>query len=241
MRRIVQTPKRMLEEISTRWPMILDPAQFVLRYAPAIEGYLLALVRNPDMVDEIRQDFLLRMLQKGFVAPQNIKGRFRNYLQAAVRNAAISHLRRKAPAQTEPEALAQLPDATSEPAIEKEWLDQWRQCVTERVWAALELHERQNPNNHAYTVLRIFVDHQAQEDSEQLAQRVSQRLKKPLRADAFRKQLSRARRLFAKLTVQEVVQTIEDPTPERIEEELIDLGLLTTIQPFLPSNWRKQR
>jgi DNA-directed RNA polymerase specialized sigma24 family protein len=235
----METPQRMLDEISTRWPMIQDPAQFVLRYAPAIEGYLRALVRNPDQVDEIRQDFLLRVLQKGFGTPENVKGRFRHYLKASVRNAAMSHLRRKPPAQAESEALAQIADDAEASVAEKEWLEHWRRCVLERVWEALELHERQNPDNHAHTVLKLFVEHEA-EDSEQLAVRAGARLKKPLRADAFRKQLSRARRLFARLTVQEVVQTLESPNPERIEEELIDLGLLADVQRFLPDDWRTE-
>lgn len=234
------TPRRMLDEISTRWPMIHDPAQFVLRYAPAIEGYLTALVGDPDKVDEIRQDFLLRVVQKGFGAEGHFKGRFRHYLKAAVRNAAISHLRRKAPQQADPARLAQIPDDADTPAVENKWLEPWRRCALERVWEALELHERQNADNHAHTVLRIFVEHSAGEDSEQLAARAGKRLKKPLRADAFRKQLSRARRLFAHLLVQEIMQTLEKPTPQRIEDELIDIGLLADVERLLPDDWRKQ-
>ena len=234
----MDTPRNMLDDISTRWPMIHDPAQFVLRYAPAIEGYLTALVRDADKVDEIRQDFLLRVLQKGIVPQSDLKGRFRHYLKAAVRNAAISHLRKKPLGQAGVDVLAQIPDEEDEHPMDKEWTERWRQCVLERVWEALELHERQSTDNHAHTVLRIYVDHHETEDSEQLARRASTRLKKALRADAFRKQLSRARRLFARLLVQEVVQTIEDPSPERIEEELSEVGLLADVTPYLPDDWR---
>ncbi|MBI2808910.1 MAG: sigma-70 family RNA polymerase sigma factor [Planctomycetes bacterium] len=236
----MNTPRRMLDEISTRWPMIHDPAQFVLRYAPAIEGYLLALVRDPDQVDEIRQDFLVKVLQKGFGSEINVKGRFRNYLKAAVRNAAITHLRRKAPGQADPAALAQVADDAETPAAEAEWLEQWRRCMLERIWEALEMHERQNLDNHAYTVLNIYIEHSEQEDSEQLAATASARIGKPMRPDAFRKQLSRARRLFAKLLIQEIVQTLESPTPERIEDELAEVGLLSSLRPFLPEDWREQ-
>lgn len=230
-------PRAMIDEISTRWPLIRDPAQFALRYAPAIEGYLRALVRDPDRVEDIRQDFLLRVVQKGIVPGENLKGRFRNYLKAAVRNAAFTSLRKKAHAQADSGVFQQMPD-DEPPPMEKEWDDQWRQCMLERVWEALELHERQKPDNHAYTVMKIFVEHQASEDSDQMANRCSERLNKPMRADAFRKQLSRARRLFAKLLMQEVVQTIEQPTPERIEEELVDVGLLSELKPYLPDDWR---
>lgn len=230
----------MLEDISTRWPMIHDPAQFVLRYAPAIEAYLMALVHDADKVDEIRQDFLLRVLQKGIVPPTELKGRFRHYLKVAVRNAAISHLRRKSPHQAEPEALAQLAAEEDVPPLEKEWTERWRRCILDRVWEALEMHERKTPDNHACTVLRTYVEHHQVEDSDAMAQRAAERLKKPVRAEAFRKQLSRARRLFAKLLIQEVVQTLEDPSPPRVEEELVDVGLLADVLPYLPEDWRTQ-
>jgi DNA-directed RNA polymerase specialized sigma24 family protein len=231
-------PRAMIDEISTRWPLIHDPAQFVLRYAPAIEGYLRALVRDPDQVEEIRQDFLLRVLQKGFLSADNLKGRFRNYLKAAVRNAAISQMRRKTHGQADPDALAQVPDEIDDSPMDQEWLTHWRSCMLERVWESLELHERQKQDNHAYTVLRIYVDHHEREDSEVMAERAAAQLKKPMRSDAFRKQLSRARRLFAKLLVQEVVQTIESPTPDRIEDELVEVGLLADVTAYLPEDWR---
>lgn len=233
-------PRNMIDEISTRWPMIHDPGQFVLRYAPAIEGYLRALVRDPEQVEEIRQNFLLRILEKGFVSADNLQGRFRNYLKAAVRNAAISQMRRKTHGQADPEALAQVPDERDSAPMEQEWLDHWRRCMLDRVWENLELHERQKEDNHAYTVLQIYVEHNALEDSEAMAERAAAQLKKPMRADAFRKQLSRARRLFAKLLVQEVVQTIESPTPDRIEEELVDVGFLADVVPYLPEDWRTE-
>jgi RNA polymerase sigma-70 factor (ECF subfamily) len=227
----------MLNEISTRWPLIHDPAQFVLRYAPAIEGYLSALVGDPDKVDEIRQDFLLKVVQKGFRTAGNFRGRFRNYLKAAVRNAALSHLRRKTPKQADPDALAQLPDDDDAPDADGSWVATWRQCALERVWDALELHQRQHPDNFAHTVLKTYVEHHETEDSEQLAARAGTLLRKPLRPDAYRKQLSRARRLFAKLLVQEIVQTLEEPTPDRVEAELIDVGLLADVQRFVPEGW----
>src|SRR5688500_14529531 len=90
-------PPSLLDEISTRWPMIHDPTKFVLRYAPAIEAYLPALVRDPELVEEIRQEFLLRLLERGLVTPDHLHGRFRHYLKVAVRNCALSFLRKKKP------------------------------------------------------------------------------------------------------------------------------------------------
>ena len=57
-----------LDQISTRWPAIKDPVQFVLRYAPAIQKYLAALLRDAHDAEDVAQDFLLRGILKGFVA-----------------------------------------------------------------------------------------------------------------------------------------------------------------------------
>jgi hypothetical protein len=59
-----------------------------------------------------------------------------------------------------------------------------------------------------------------------------------LRAEAFRKQVSRARFMFAKLMVKEVSQTLDNPTPERIKEELMELAVWEYIRNFLASERR---
>lgn len=53
--------------ISTCWPTISNPVQFVRRYAPAIRRYLQAFLRNSDDADEAAQDFLVRVFDRGFV------------------------------------------------------------------------------------------------------------------------------------------------------------------------------
>ena len=73
-----------------------------------------------------------------------------------------------------------------------------------------------------------------------LAARVSERTGQPLKADAFRKQLSRARRFFAGLLIDEVAQGLQERTPERVEEELVDLGLMPFVRDFLPPDWRSR-
>ena len=56
----------------------------------------------------------------------------------------------------------------------------------------------------------------------------------PLSAEAFRKQLSRARHRFAELLINEVSRTIADVTPELLAEELHDLGLMKYVRTMLP-------
>jgi RNA polymerase sigma factor (sigma-70 family) len=221
------TASSMLAQISTCWPTIQNPVQFVMRYAPAIRKYVAALVRNPHDAEEVAQDFLVRVLDKGF-CPENVsRGRFRFYLRAAVRNVALSHLRRRRQAQLSDEQLAALADR--EPAAEQEWTSEWRSCLLERSWQALELQQQQKPGSIFYTVLRQYTD-DLDADSETHAARLSQRLGRRVRADAFRQQLSRARKQFATLLVAEVRQTLQNPTDEDVDEELGALELLSYIR-----------
>src|SRR5437667_10662164 len=94
-----------IDQISTHWPMINDPVQFVMRYGPAIQGYLSALIKDPHEVEEVAQNFLLRVLQTGFVQEGDLRGRFRAYLITAVKHAALSHLRKRQPARADVAAL----------------------------------------------------------------------------------------------------------------------------------------
>src|SRR5947208_9420730 len=87
-------PRASLALISTHWPLITDPMKFMLRYAPAIRGYLHALLPTAADVDEVLQEFLVTVLERGF-APERVRGRFRDYLIATLRYRAWRYLRRK--------------------------------------------------------------------------------------------------------------------------------------------------
>jgi RNA polymerase sigma-70 factor (ECF subfamily) len=223
-----------LNEISTRWPLIRDPIQFVLRYAPAIRKYLLALMRNTHDAEDVAQEFLLKGILRGFVRTEQLRGRFRDYLKTAVRNAALNYLQQHRPATLDAADLVWVPDphdAATE--AEAEWVAEWRGCVLDRALQALDSHERQSPDSLFYTAMRLALDH-PEEDSTALAARASTATGRTIQAAAFRKQLSRARRRFAELVVDEVRQTLQQPTSERVEEELAELGLLEQLREFLP-------
>jgi RNA polymerase sigma-70 factor (ECF subfamily) len=231
-------PHSRLDQISTRWAAVHDPAQFLLRYGAAVRRYLGALIHNADDVDEVLQDFLARGIERGFVRAEPLRGRFRDYLKTAVRNAALSHLRRRKPAGQDDFVLHQLTAAPETPlAADQQWETEWRQCVLARAWQALEAHQRRAPASLCHTVLQLSAAH-PKEDSKALAARASAQAGRPIRPDAFRKQVSRARRIFAELLLAEVASTLESPTPEQIEEELIDVGLMEYVREFLPPDWR---
>ncbi len=232
--------KLRLDEISTDWDLVRDPAHFVQRYAPAIRRYVSALVRNHHDAEEVVQDFFLRVAQHGFLRPSQ-GGRFRDYLKAAVRNAARNYLRRnRGPRPADINAFEEQIADKTQTAVDRLWADEWRQCLLERACRALEAHQSQSPGNLFHTVLNMVVNNPL-DDSKSLAAHISALVGRPFRAEAFRKQVSRARRLLAKLLVQEVALTLDHPTPEQIKEELIDLALWELIRDHLRAEQRSSR
>jgi RNA polymerase sigma-70 factor (ECF subfamily) len=224
------TPKSVLEQISTCWPMIHNPVQFVMRYARAIQKYVAAIVRDPHDAEDVAHDFLVRVFDKGF-CPENVsRGRFRDYLKSAVRYVAISHLRQRRSAEMTEEMLASIIQPDSE--ADRTYSSEWRTCVLERAWQAIELHQQQNADNLFYSVLRLYSD-DPKTSSDDHAVKLSEQLGRTVRADAFRQQLHRARKHFAKLIVEEVRQTIQNPNSESIEQELIDLDLMEFVRESL--------
>lgn len=229
------TTARPLDQISTCWPLIADPVQFTLRYAPAIERYLQTLLRDGHDAEEVLQEFLLRGLEQGFFRGAELRGRFRDYLKRAVRNAAVDHLRRRRVPIEGRVDLTEVPMPGSEQA-DREWVVEWRECVLARAWEGLYAHQRRSPGNLFHTVLQATM-RDPEANSTTLALQVSEATGQPLTAHAFRKQLSRARRLFAELILEEVRHTLPEPTREGIEDELAALSLLTYLRNLLPDTF----
>ncbi len=223
---------KQLDEISTEWTIVKDPAQFVLRYGQAVNFYLVVLLKNRHDAEDVAQDFFMRVTRLGFVHARRERGRFRDYLKVAVRNSALNFLRGKRSANANLSAAA--PSRELQIAADRAWLAQWRRVLLERASAALERHERASPGNLFSTVLRMIVDHPGA-DAKKLAEYTSAEIGRPIRADAFRKQVSRARRMLARLIVREVEQTLDDPTPEHVKDELIELALWDYVRDYLPT------
>ncbi len=232
---LVPDPGRPLDQISTHWTLISQPNEFALRYLHTIQAYLTALLRNPQDAEEVLQEFMLGVLQRGFERASPDRGRFRHYLKVAVRNCALNWLRRRRVGVDV--ALLQDTLVDDQPSPEQHWRAGWRRCLLDKVWRELDRHERRSPGNHAFTVLRVVMDH-PDENSPAQAARAAARLGKELKPEAFRKQVSRARRLFAGLLLEEVYQTLDQRDPVVAEEELLELDLLGLVRDYLPPDWR---
>jgi hypothetical protein len=217
-----------IDNISTRLSILANPERFVLRYGRAIRSYIGALMRDSHEADDVAQNLLVQVLRKGLTQAAPQRGRFRDYLKAVIRNVMVdSYRQRRLQAEIDLDAVA-----VTDESADRQWLDGWRGCILDSAWAALEHHQHAHPGNFGYSALRLTVDH-PDEDSVQLAARLSQQIGQTMRPEAFRKQLSRARRQFAEGIVKEVHQTLADPTPDQVVEELIDIRLMSYIRPYL--------
>lgn len=222
----------LLDVISTLWPEVNNPLQFVMRYAPAIRRYLTAILKSEDAAEEVSQEFLVKVFDKSFSADRVKKGRFRDYLKASLRYSAMSYLRKKPLASADPEQLANLvAEESAEPAGDREWIAQWRACLLDRVWQSLEAMERKSEHCHFHTVLR-FVSENPQASSQIVADQISRKVGEPYRADAARQQFARARRQFADFIIAEVKAEVPDPTHDAIESELIELDLMKYVRDY---------
>ncbi len=220
-----------LRFISTHASSLSTPSRFVVRYGAAVRSYLRAILPTHDDADEVEQEFLLQVVEKGIPCGENPHGRYRYYLIATVRNAAFRYLRKHS---RRPTSVADLSEVSSESSAEIEWHRHWRGCLLQNTWLALRDHQVRNKGNLCHSVLSAFVEH-GEEDSVELAARVSLTSGHLLSAEAFRKQLSRARQKFAELLIVEVSRTIADATPQRLEDELHDLDLMKYVRMTLPN------
>jgi RNA polymerase sigma factor (sigma-70 family) len=203
----------------------------VLRYAAAIRRYLAGMLNDPDEADEVAQDAMVRLLKGDFAGADPDRGRFRDLLKTAVRNMVRDHWAKQKRRHHAGAALDVLAD-DSDVKLETAWLSAWQANVLDHAWGALKDFERENPGNPAYTLLKLRSDF-PDETSEQLAERLSNRLGTVVNAVHGRQLLRRARVRFAELLTKEIALGLDEATPERIEEELAALGLLEHVRPFL--------
>ncbi len=220
--------KSLLEYISTHWTMIEDPTKFVLRYAPAIREYIENLLKGKQETDDVTQDFLTFVMSRGFSEKQVTRGRFRDFLRVAIRNAVIDHFRAKRLPVADHQMLAE----TIASEDETDWINYWRGCVLDAAWLKLRQYQRQTPGNLYYTVLKTASEN-ADKDSPTLAELVGTLVGRPIKADAYRQQLHRSRQKFAEILVAEVKDTLRDKTAEELNDELRILGLDKFVEDYV--------
>lgn len=241
-----------LSQIQTSWSMVFQAHQgdaaavpmaqrlLMQRYGGAVYRYLLSSLRDADAAEELAQEFALRFLRGDFRRADPVRGRFRDFLKTAVLNLIIDHHRRR---QSRPQSL---PESGMEPVAEpeelsnrldREFLDSWRSELLTRSWDRLAKVQEQTGQLY-YTVLRYRAEHPDQRSGD-MADALGVKLGKPLTAAGVRQTLHRAREKFADFLLDEVVHSLNRPTPDQLEQELITLGLHEYCRPALDRRGRR--
>ena len=203
------------------------------RYGGAIRRYLRAALRDPDTAEELFQEFALHFLNSDFRHADPQRGRFRDYVKTSlVHLIGNYHKRRQRQPRPLPPGHPGPPvEAPAGPDLDPVFLASWRDELLARAWQALA--QAEGPGHPPlYTVLRFRADH-PELSSHEMADRLGARLGRPPTAVGVRQMLHRARERFADRLIEEVAHSLGDPTPERLAEELIDLGLYEYCRPAL--------
>eukprot|EP00913_Durusdinium_trenchii_P008821 g8287.t1 len=223
-----------IDMINTRWSLIRMAhgqqtgtvearKSLVLRYSSAIRKYLGAVTRNTEEADDLAQDVVVRMLNGDFAGADPDRGRFRDFLKTCIRNMARNYWSKKKRRKTADLDIDLLP-LEDETVDNDPWIDAWQSNLLNLTWAELENYQNTHAGSVAHTVLRLRADF-PDESSEELAERLSEKIGKPVRADAARQQLKRARKRFAEMLIAQIADVVDNPTAERVEDELQAVGL----------------
>jgi len=238
-----------LSQIETDWKLILEARRggatehawaiqrFFDQYSRAVYRYLLGALKDADAADELFQEFALRISRGSFRNADQSRGRFRNYLKSALINLVIEFHRQRGKRTA---SLAEDPsDSTLSPEaeLEKKFLKTWRDELLARSWTNLEAADKFRHRDY-FQVLKFQTAHPKM-NSETVAETLNQQLqrKKPLTAAGLRKTLQRARNKFAQLLLTEVEKSLEKPTIEDLEKELVELELV----PYCRSALKERR
>ena len=239
-----------LDQIETQWSLLLRAHEIsssdalhalVLRYSPAIRGYVRNLTRNDADADELAQEVVVRILKGDFSGANPKRGRFRDLLMVAVRNMVRNHWGR---VNRGPKTGVEFPEAVEPSDLssgtnlseDDDWLNQWRANLIEIGMSRLERYQRENPESAAYLALQLrssFPDL----DSTGLAQKLSEMTGREINAANYRQILKRGRVRFAEYIVEEIAQGLETADVSRVQEELITVGLFEYIRDVLPDAW----
>ncbi len=238
-----QGPHPRLSQILTCWSVVcrahagpaasMEAARRALfeRYGGAVYRYLHGALRDAPAAEELYQEFALRFLRGDFrrAAPEG--GRFRDFVKTALLRLVARHgaRRQSGPRPLEVDVADPAPDAPER--AEREFLRSWRAELLARAWQALARSDEET-GRQFYQTLRLRVE-QPGLSSEQLAAELAARLGKRVTAAAARQTLHRARAAFAARLVDEVAQSLADPTAGGVEQELADLNLLEYCRPAL--------
>jgi DNA-directed RNA polymerase specialized sigma24 family protein len=233
-----------LSLISTLWSLVCrahrGPAelansarrQLLERYGGAVRRYVRKVLRDEDAADEIAQEFALQLLHGDLRGADPRRGRFRNFVKGTLFHLVADYRkeRRNWPGSL-PDDAATLAANQGKMESDRHFIESWCDELLAHAWAALAGIEA-TTGQPFHAVLRFRAEHPDMR-SPQMAEHLAAQLGRPLTAVGVRQTLHRARAKFAELLLEEVAQSLDNPTSEHLEQELIELGLLDYCRPVL--------
>jgi RNA polymerase sigma-70 factor (ECF subfamily) len=241
-----------LSRIATMWTLVCQAneaseggarsaqQQMLNRYGGAVRRYLQGVVRDSDVADDLFQEFALKFLGGKLKGADPERGRFRDYVKGVLFHLIADYHKRRSKGG-KPLPIDHPGLAVSEPSmldVDRDFLTSWRDDLLARTWEALEAWQKES-GQPFFSVLRFRADH-ASMPSAQMAEQLSANLGKTLTAANVRQLLHRAREKFADLLLDEVIHSLERPTPEQLECELDQLSLIEYCRPALERRGQSQ-
>lgn len=221
-----------LSQIETMWTVVRQAhagtadevgaaqARLLKRYGLAVSRYL----RDNEAADDLFQEFALRLLRGDFKRADPERGKFRRFVKTSLYHLVVDHQRRRHARPLLGDVSEPVDYAQSLAESEARFIADWRAELLRRAGQALAEHDRQT-GQRLFAVLRLRTDH-PQLRSAEMAERLAAELGQEVNAGWVRKRLHQARGKSADLLLDEVASSLETSSPDDLEEELIELGLL---------------
>ncbi|MEM7783157.1 MAG: sigma-70 family RNA polymerase sigma factor [Planctomycetota bacterium] len=244
------TNNERLSRIETLWSVVnhahdsdsptSDQAKQALlnRYSNAIRRYLGAAVKQPDIANDLFQEFAVKFLKGDFRSVDPVRGRFRSFVKTVLFRMVAHHFRKQASDRIV--QVEELPDPESSPESDRsetEFINAWRSGLLDRAWQAIEKEQEAGGPKH-HTILRIRAEHPLA-DFQTIASYLEQKLRKKISPGNARVMVHRARSKFAQHLVQQVANSLNRANAENLEQELIELKLIDYCKEHL-DNLKKQ-
>jgi hypothetical protein len=226
-------PESHLSWISTQSG--LGAPELALRYQRAIQRFLCKVVKGEDAAADLTQNMLVKLLRGDFGRWEG-RGRFRDYLKAAVRHEAIAFLK-----SSQKLAVADLRgEADPHETLDALWDAEWAREIKTLAWHNLlrhQLRNRRGVNQHRrsgnvfYTLLRLWVKY-PRDRIPDLTRRLAQKTGRSFTEANVRQQLARARGKFVELLKQEVLNGLPADDSAALDQELLTQNLARYVRKF---------
>ena len=226
-----------LSRIRTHWTLLRQAhegeedaatraqAALLERYSAAIYRYLLGALRDPEAAQDFSQDFALKFIQGAFRRADPDRGRFRDFVKTSLYHLIVDHQRGRARGPRGLAEESQVGDErTPPPDYDQHFNDRWREELLNRTWD--ELAQPPGADRAALSYRAPLPCRASRGPAPGMAEALGAELGKPLTPGGVRQTLHRAREKFADLLLEEVAHSLQSSDARKLEQELIDLGLL---------------